>query len=144
MSWYRWLSCAALLGVVDAAWLYLLLGLLGFVAGIGHAPLSWLVVTTVLVIGVLSQAVHELVPANWRMRALLLPFVSILVGWLAVGSASGFHAVSLGFAWPLQLLTGDVESSRQAFFPVLATHVSASPPVCVGRFSRQKCQWPLW
>lgn len=103
MSWYRWLSCALLLGVVDAAWLYLLLGLLGFVAGIGHAPLSWLIATAILLMGAVSRAVRELIPADWRIRQALLPCVALPVVWLGVSSGSDLHGARLGLSWPLDL-----------------------------------------
>ena len=104
-----------MLGVVDAAWLYLLLGLLGllglfgFVAGVGHSPLSWLVAPIVLVMGVFSRALYELMPADWRFRGALMPLLFLLVAWLSVGSASDFHAATLGPVGPLELLSGVVE-----------------------------------
>ena len=111
MSWYRWLSCAVLLGVVDAAWLYLLLGLLGFVAGIGQAPLSWLVTTSVLVMGAVSRAVYELIPTGWRIRVVLLPCLGLLVAWLAIAIGNGLDSVSLGLGWPLRFVLGEFEAS---------------------------------
>ena len=103
MSWYRWLGCALLLGVVDAAWLYLLLGLLGFVAGIGHAPLSWPIATAILLMGAVTRAVRELIPAGWRVRQALLPCVALPVVWLGVSSGSDLHGARLGLSWPLDL-----------------------------------------
>ena len=111
MSWYRWLSCTVLVAIVDGAWLYLLLGLLGFIVGMGHSPLSWLVVTAVLVMGVLSRAVRDLLPQGWRMRAALTPCLVLLVSWLAVASASDFHSGILGLGWPLEWLSGVTELS---------------------------------
>ena len=49
MSWHRWLLCGLLLLAVDGAWLFLLLGVAGFVAGLGHAPLSYVACVLVLV-----------------------------------------------------------------------------------------------
>jgi hypothetical protein len=103
MNWYRWLGCALLLGVADAAWLYLLLGLLGFVAGMGHAPLSWLIATAILLMGTVSRAVRELIPAGWRLRQALLPCVATPVVWLGVSSGSALHGARLGLSWPLDL-----------------------------------------
>ncbi|MFT5173659.1 MAG: hypothetical protein ACI8W7_001837 [Gammaproteobacteria bacterium] len=124
MSWYRWLSCTVLVAIVDGAWLYLLLGLFGFIVGIGHAQLSWLVATAVLVMGVLSCALRELVPQDWRVRAALTPCLGLLVSWLAVASASDFHAGTLGLGWPIELLSGVVELSTLATVALAAGTVA--------------------
>jgi hypothetical protein len=104
VSWYRWLASGVLLVCVDGAWLYLLLGVLGFLAGLGHPPLSLSLTQGLLVAGAVARALHDIVPPGWPARGAAGRVLAVVAVWLAVAAAD--LPGDVGFGWPLVTLAG--------------------------------------
>jgi len=104
VSWYRWLLTGLLLVSVDGAWSYLLLGVLGFLAGLGQAPLPLVLVQALLIGGALARALQDIVPAHWLARGAAGRAAAVLAVWLAVAVAGLPRAP--GLDWPLAVLGG--------------------------------------
>ena len=112
MSQERWLLTVIATLVTDATWLYLLLALLGFTAGIDGAPLPWPVVFGLPMLAALvhlfSGGRHD--PAS--NRRLIEPILGVAVIYWAVSVARVGNVVTAGFAWPLDFLTGGLEAGE--------------------------------
>jgi len=114
MSWYRWLLCALMLAVADGAWLYLLLGLAGFVAGIGHSPVSLAVTCAALVVAVTATAVRDAAPAHWRRARLWRGTLAAATVWSLAAWAAPGVGVQAGWWWPFELLRGGYPAGDSA------------------------------
>lgn len=126
MSWYRWLACTLCLAAVDAVAIFLLLALLGFIAGLGRAPLGWALCEAVILAAVLAGAARDLVPRApraHRASMLLAGAIAVSLGAASVGRGAPVMAWALAaLACVLLWLLG----MRRALGPATPALIAAS------------------
>jgi hypothetical protein len=110
MTQERWLVVVIATLVTDATWLFLLLEFLGFTAGIHSAPLSWPVVFGLPMLAALTHLLIRDRSHPSSKLGLLEPVVGIAVIYWAVSVGRIRDAVTAGFAWPLDFISGPLEA----------------------------------
>jgi hypothetical protein len=123
VSWYRWLASGVLLVCLDGGWLFLLLGVLGFLAGLGQAPLSLALTQCLLVAGALVRALHDIVPRRWPARGAAGKVLAVLAVWLAVAASE--LPGKVGADWPLVVLAGGRDAPGVALLALAALPAAA-------------------
>lgn len=102
MSWYRWLACIACLAAVDAIAIFALLSLIGFIVGLGRAPIGWGICEAVILAAVLGGALGDLLPRARRAHRIAMLLAGCVAVWLGAGSVGGGAPIT---AWALAALT---------------------------------------
>lgn len=97
MTWYRWVACGLCLVIADGAWMFPLLGFMGFLAGLAHAP-----VTLAALLAVLLTSAFTTIFASVRSTAsaggVVKPVVAVMSVWLGVFFCAPRVGVAAGIA----------------------------------------------
>jgi hypothetical protein len=113
VNWYRWVVCGLCLVIADGAWIYPLLGFMGFLAGLGHAPVTLAALEGVLLVSVFTSAIASIVSAASVVRVVKPAFAAVSV-WMGVCLCAPRVGVDAGLAWPLELLAARYTLSEMA------------------------------
>jgi hypothetical protein len=94
------------MGITDATWLWLIVGLIGLLAGQGGAPLSWPVVLVVLLAGSFFTRFVYATGERSRKLTAIHGAVGLLVVYVAIAAAHIDGRDAIDIAWGARFFTG--------------------------------------
>lgn len=96
---------AAVLG--DGAWLFIALGIVGFIAGQGGAPLVWPAVFVLLIAAIVATRVVAAIPLPHLDRAVVQTGLGVIAAYVAVAVCNTAGGGGFEPLWAWRFATGD-------------------------------------